>query len=389
MTSGLECNPDKLFWQSEEFLFMKNLNIVLDENIPFAREYFGHLGNLTFLPGRTITSGDLTDADALIVRSVTKVNENLLKDAHKLSYVGTCTIGTDHVDKDYLARRGISFASAPGCNRVSVGEYVISSLLACGYELSGKTFGVIGAGNTGTASGSIASLLGATVLYCDPFKEQKSSEDGLHYVSCSDALACDIVTFHVPLTRDGDYPTFHMLDEDEISDLRENQILINASRGDVWNNTALLKRKMSGSRVSLIIDVWENEPQVLTGLIPYTAIATPHIAGYSAEGKLNGTSMIASDLCHRLGIEPVHPGSLLPDLGFIAHGTEDIKSLVLQVYNPIRDDEIFRREYQGPDSFDMMRKNYPGRRQWSALRIKCSDPHQAQLLSRLGFSVYE
>ncbi len=363
------------------------MNIVLDENIPFAQEYFGQLGSLKFLPGRKITPNDLIDVDALVVRSVTKVNENLLSKASRLKYVGTCTIGTDHVDQTILQNRSISFASAPGCNKVSVGEFVIASLISKDVEINNKTFAVIGAGNTGTSSGKLASALGAKVVYYDPFKEDSSLD--LNFVSYEEALKCDIVTFHVPLTVDGQFPTLRMLDEPQINLLTDDQVFINASRGNVWNNSALLKKKRNGSKLKLFMDVWENEPVVLTDLIPYVEITTPHIAGYSAEGKLNGTSMIAKNLASCFNLSFKAPGELLPSLPQVASENESLKDLILKVYDPLRDDEIFRHQYKDAESFDLMRKNYPGRREWSALRVKCSDlnSNKAQLLKNLGFLV--
>ena len=267
------------------------MKIVVDENMPLAEALFAEFGEVVRVQGRTLTAAQLTDADVLLVRSITKVNASLLSQANKLKFVGTATIGTDHVDKTYLAENTIPFFSAPGCNKVSVGEYVISALLVMAekyqFSLSGLSLGIIGAGNTGTAVAERAAALGIAVKLCDPPKEQ--SGDQRKFVTYDEALTCDLVSFHVPLSRHGEHATFHLLDEKHIQALRPEQILINACRGEVWDNQAMLVRQQSALPLRLVMDVWENEPNVLQTLVPYTEIATPHIAGYSLEGKYRGT----------------------------------------------------------------------------------------------------
>lgn len=372
------------------------MKIVVDENIPFADEYFGDLGEVIRVPGRNIPEDALKSADALIIRSVTRVNEELVDSAPSLKYVGTCTIGTDHVDEDLLSDRKIMFQSAPGCNRISVGQYVISSLLLLARKksfcLKGKSIGIVGGGNTGSSVAFYAELLGMNVRICDPFLAATDFSSGKKYVSWSDVLDSDIVTFHVPLTKDGAYPTWHMFSDDGISAVKPGTVLINASRGDVWNNDALLARMERSGDLELIMDVWEHEPKVNVPLIGHTFLSTPHIAGYSAEGKLRGTSMIASGFCSYFGIDRKLPEERellsVSDSDFISSADDPEKvwgEMALEVYNPERDSMTFRKQYSDPASFDLMRKNYPGRREWSSKRFRTVDPEVTSLLSRAGF----
>ena len=369
------------------------MRIIIDENMPFASELFADLGEVVRLPGRKMSAEQVADADVLLVRSVTRVNEALLLKNERLKFVGTATIGTDHVDQVYLASRGIRFASAPGCNKVSVAEYVISALLVLAeryqLSLSGMTLGIIGAGNTGSALAAKASELGMLVCLCDP--PLAKAGDPRQFVDYELALSCDVVSFHVPLTRSGAYPTHHLLDAKHIAALPEGQFLINASRGEVWDNLALLLRQQSGHPLRLVMDVWEQEPEILQELVPYTEIATQHIAGYSLEGKLMGTYMLYQAYCQFAGL-PVEKQwqSLLPKAPVSQVAVEGelspalFKQLAHLVYDVRRDDARFRLGYTGAESFDAMRKHYPERREWSSLTVDGScDPR----LSALGFTL--
>ena len=370
------------------------MKIVVDENMPLAEALFAEFGEVVRVPGRTLTAAQLTDADVLLVRSITKVNASLLSQANKLKFVGTATIGTDHVDKTYLTENVIPFFSAPGCNKVSVGEYVISALLVMAekyqFSLSGLSLGIIGAGNTGTAVAERAAALGIAVKLCDPPKQQ--SGDQRKFVTYDEALTCDLVSFHVPLSRHGEHATFHLLDERRIQALRPEQILINACRGEVWDNQAMLVRQQSALPLRLVMDVWENEPNVLQTLVPYTEIATPHIAGYSLEGKYRGTYMLYEAFCQHFGYEikkqlqPMLPVADINTLSLSANVTECIlKKLIHLVYDVRRDDAIFRHKIVQPGSFDDMRKKYPERREWSSLMISAEKNND--ILVQLGFCV--
>ena len=369
------------------------MQIVIDENMPLVEQLFAPFGQIRRVPGRTMSAEQIADADLLLVRSVTRVDAALLAQNCRLQFVGTATIGTDHVDQALLAERGIAFASAPGCNRISVGEYVVSALLILAerYQLSlaGMTIGIIGAGNTGSAVAERAAALGMHVCLCDPFKAQLG--DGRDYVDYEVALGCDVVSFHVPLTHDGLAPTWHLLDAPRIATLHPEQILINACRGDVWDNAALLARQQGAAPLRLVMDVWEHEPQLMTALIPHTELATPHIAGYSLEGKLRGSYMLYEAWCQLSGQPVTVPfAELLPPapLRAVALGTAcgdaQLKALVHLVYDVRRDDACFRRHYADAASFDWMRKHYPERREWSSLQVSGDN---LATLQALGFSV--
>jgi len=372
------------------------MKIVIDENMPYARELFAPFGEICPQPGRQMTAASVADADVLLVRSVTRVDAALLAQNERLQFVGTATIGTDHVDQQLLARRQVAFHSAPGCNRISVADYVLSSLLAVtqqqGDTLHGKRVGIIGAGNTGSAVGSHLSALGCEILWCDPPLEQQG--DPRTFVSLEQALQADIVSLHVPLTRTGEHATWHLLGEAQLARLEEGQILVNACRGEVIDNQALLRLKRGGWPVTLVLDVWEGEPDVELALLPFVALATPHIAGYSLEGKARGTQMLLDAFCHHLGrAAPLDVWSLLPEPVFVAVQLGEqpdlahLTQLVHLVYDVRRDDGTFRRTIGAPGQFDLLRKHYPERRELSSLRLSGAFGEQRGTLQQLGFTL--
>ena len=276
------------------------LKIIIDENIAFAKEAFNQFGEIDLLPGNKITNNRLKDADILIVRSVTKVDEVLLKGT-PVKFVGTATIGTDHIDLDYLKKNNITFADAKGCNAYSVAEYVIVSLLhlavKLNLQLKGKTIGIVGVGNIGSKVAAFADALGMEVLLNDPPLQRQGVKRS--FVSLNEILEADIITFHVPLNKEGIDKTFHILDENKFSAIKGNTIIINSSRGAVIDNKALLKA-IREKNLKVVLDVWENEPNISIDLLKEVVIGTPHIAGYSWEGKVNGTILIYNALCEYL-----------------------------------------------------------------------------------------
>ncbi|WP_348687384.1 4-phosphoerythronate dehydrogenase [Aeromonas bestiarum] len=374
------------------------MKIVVDENMPHALELFAEFGEVIPLPGRQMQAADLQDADVLLVRSVTRVDAELLATSPRLGFVGTATIGTDHVDKALLAERGIPFFSAPGCNKYSVGDYVLSALLVLAerheLNLSEMSLAVIGAGNTGECVAGKAEALGMRVLRCDPPRARAAVQAGEAgaFVDYQSALGADIVSFHVPITREGPDATFHLLNERVIAARPAGQILVNASRGEVWDNQALLARQQSDAPLRLVMDVWEGEPEPLRALVPHTEIATPHIAGYSLEGKARGTWMLYQALCQQLG-RPARQDlqSLLPapEVRALTPGQLAdqalIKQLVHLIYDVRRDDARFRNRIELPGSFDEQRKHYPERRELSSLHV-CG-PFAGDTLARLGFGI--
>lgn len=357
------------------------MNIFYDENMPFAKEFFGDLvgknTKLTAFNGRTLTAEQVKDADVLLVRSVTKVDASLLSLNQQLKFVGTATIGVDHIDQEYLSARGITFTSSPGCNAISVAEYVLSALVILSekydFSLLNKTVGIIGAGNTGSRTSEKFKALGIEYKMHDPLLE--AAGDPRQFSSIDDVLACDIITLHVPLTRTGEHPTFHLIDESRLNQLSEEQILINACRGEVIDNQALLTLKQNGYATKLVLDVWENEPNILMPLINYAEIASAHIAGYSLEGKSRGTEMLYQALCDSQNMPKVKQLSdflPVPEIkqAEINNNYSEIllNQTVKMVYDVRRDDTIFRQQISD-FGFDHIRKTYPIRREFSSLTL--------------------
>lgn len=371
------------------------MKIVVDENMPYARELFSQFGDVVALSGRTMTADDLVDADALMVRSVTQVNESLLAKAEKLKFVGTATIGTDHLDHAFLTKQNIAFTNAPGCNAISVGDYVCSALLVVaeqqGFLLKDKKVAVIGVGNTGKQTVSRLQALGAEVMLCDPPRAEKEGKAG--FVSLETALKADIICLHVPLIKTGSNITKHLLTAELLKTIAEDAILVNSGRGDVIDNQALLSLKQAGHTMTLVLDVWENEPTPLLPLVPYATIATPHIAGYSLEGKARGTEMIYQAFCQLMGM-PVERSlsNMLPvpnveEIKINQDADQSLaKSLVHLVYDVRRDDAIFRQQIAKKGSFDEMRKNYQERREFSSLRLVNEAQHAVESMYQLGFT---
>lgn len=376
------------------------MKIFYDENMPFAEEFFRDFGELVPFSGRTLSAEQVKDADVLLVRSITQVNEALLAQNSTISFVGSATIGTDHVDKEYLSKRGIRFHSAPGCNAISVAEYVLSALVVLAerylIDLSKLTVGIVGAGNTGTRLSEKLDALGINYKLCDPLLAEKQkhpdSNDTRQYVALEEALTCDVISLHVPKTMSGEHATYQLLNKANLSQLTDKQILISACRGEVIDNDALLALKQAGHGVKLVLDVWQGEPNVLQELIAYTEIATAHIAGYSLEGKARGSEMLYQALCQHIKCtEKYRLSDFLPEpsisLVKIKQKFDQIvlNQIVKMVYDVRRDDAIFRQQL-AVQGFDSIRKNYPVRREFSALSVAISTDAYSDVPHRLGFS---
>jgi len=348
------------------------MRILLDENIPLAEHYFSAFGEVTSRPGRDITPDDAAKADILIVRSVTRVDEALLRGAD-IRFVGSCTIGTDHVDLDYLQQRGIGFAHAPGCNADAVVDYV----LACIYKLKPEAepgrccVGVVGNGNVGSRLASRLRNIGFEVKVNDP-PLQAQGQAGLD--ALRDVMACDVVSLHVPMEKQGGFPTWHLLGEAQLACLPRNALLINAARGGVLDESALLKLLTRRQDLKLALDVWENEPELCIELAQRVDIATPHIAGYSVEGKRRGTYMIYLALAQYLGQQPTLP-LLLPAVTPVATDYATVRDLILALYDPGSDTAALRQQLCSPDlpiakGFDLLRKQYPERFEFARYLIE-------------------
>ncbi|MGF6693141.1 erythronate-4-phosphate dehydrogenase [Metapseudomonas resinovorans] len=376
------------------------MQIVADENIPLVDAFFGGLGRIRRLPGRAIDAAALAEADLLLVRSVTRVDRALLAGS-PVRFVGTCTIGTDHLDLDYFTEAGIAWSSAPGCNARGVVDYVLGSLLVLaedeGVDLGSRTFGVVGAGQVGGRLVDVLRGLGWRVLVCDP---PRQAAEGGDFVDLATILhECDAISLHTPLDSGGEHPTHHLLDAGRLARLRPGAWLINASRGAVVDNQAL--RELLGRRtdVRAVLDVWEGEPRADVELARLCRIATPHIAGYSLDGKLRGTAQIHQAWCRVSGqAENVQLDELLPTpwLGELALDAScdpnwALATLCRAVYDPRRDDADFRRSLVGDEAqrraaFDALRKHYPVRREIDGLRVRLTGeaPRLAEIVRALG-----
>lgn len=371
------------------------MKILVDENMPYARELFSRLGEVKAVPGRPIPVEELNHADALMVRSVTKVNESLLS-GNPINFVGTATAGTDHVDEAWLKQAGIGFSAAPGCNAIAVVEYVFSALLMLAerdsFSLRDRTVGIIGVGNVGSRLQARLEALGIRTLLCDPPRADRGDEGDFRTLD-EVVVQADVLTFHTPLYKDGPYKTLHLADETLIRRLKPGAILINACRGPVVDNAALLARLNAGQSLSVVLDVWEGEPDLNVALLEAVDIGTSHIAGYTLEGKARGTTQVFEAYSAFIGREQsVALETLLPapEFGRITlHGPLDqatLKRLVHLVYDVRRDDAPLRKVAGIPGEFDKLRKNYLERREWSSLYVMCDDASAAALLQKLGFN---
>nr|WP_274387328.1 4-phosphoerythronate dehydrogenase PdxB [Rahnella ecdela] len=368
---------------------------MVDENMPYAVELFSRLGNVQAVPGRPIPQDALNDADALMVRSVTKVNESLLA-GKPVKFVGTATAGTDHVDDAWLTSTGIGFSAAPGCNAIAVVEYVFSSLLILaqrdGFQLRDKTVGIIGVGNVGSRLNARLEALGVRTLLCDPPRADRG--DAGEFFPLEKLVAeADILTFHTPLNMSGPYATHHLVDADLLARLPADRILINACRGEVVDNAALLDALNGSKKLTAVLDVWEPEPDLSLALLDKVAIGTAHIAGYSLEGKARGTTQVFEAFSQFIGQPQTVPlESLLPAPEFAevtlsgALSEAKLLRLIHLVYDVRRDDRPLRRVAGKPGEFDKLRKFYEERREWSSLRVICDDAATADVLKKLGFN---
>jgi erythronate-4-phosphate dehydrogenase len=380
------------------------MRIVADANIPFVRECFSSVGEVRVLSGREITPQVVADADALLVRSITAVNEPLLAGS-KVRFVGTATIGFDHVDVSYLQRSGIGFASAPGSNANSAAEYVIAGLLEIGRRrrilLEGKSIGVIGVGNVGGRVARKCEGLGMRVVRNDPPLQRQTSDP--QYVGLEALYDCDFITIHTPLTREGIDKTFHLADAFFFAQLKPGAVFVNASRGAVVETAALKAAIRAGRLGAVVLDVWEGEPNIDVELLGMVDLASPHIAGYSFDGKVAGMIMIYRSLCERFGLAPefdVTDFLPVPEIPRLEVETGDagddelLARIAERIYSISRDDRDTRQIANQPREsrgrfFDSLRKNYPVRREFQNTTVALDKPCEslARKLRGIGFVV--
>jgi len=369
-----------------------NMNIVADENIPGLDTWFADLGSITRVPGRNLSRAQLAEADILLVRSVTEVNEALLEGT-PVRFVGSCTIGTDHLDTAWLERQGIAWSAAPGCNANSVVEYVFCTLAALDIDWRDRRFGIVGCGNVGGTLQRRLRALGIPCKIYDPWLTDNPDAADLATV-----LQQDVICLHAPLVKGGEHPSHHMIDAKALAAIRPGAVLISAGRGAVVDNAALLSLLEQSAPFTCVLDVWENEPDINLDLLAKVDLGSPHIAGYSHDGKLAGTRLVREALNRALslpqaniGSEPVEAPRAIAtsESGFAA-----IRALLLQMYDPRADDQRLRaaagQAREGAQTmaiaFDQLRKQYPRRLEFSHYRLEAPqlDAATRQQLDILG-----
>ncbi|ASP39577.1 4-phosphoerythronate dehydrogenase [Bacterioplanes sanyensis] len=377
------------------------MRILADENIPLIDEFFADLGTIERRPGRQLCRDDLLHTDVLLVRSVTRVDQSLLEGT-PVKFVATATIGTDHIDTDYLTANNIGFASSPGCNAQAVVDYVLSALSVL-TDTRGQTFtdlsvGIVGVGNVGGLLRQRLETMGVTVMAVDPFKQP---EDVGELVSLQQALQADVVTLHTPLTLDGPHPTHHLIGAEQLAAMRPDACLINTCRGGVVDGQALKAHLNDHGDFEAVLDVWEHEPYLDLALMQRALIATPHIAGYSLDGKMRGTEMIYHAVSEFLGL-PVRCklAQFLPEPGIKRVNFSDnipvhqaLRTAIRASYEIRVDDGVMRAAMRRSEdqraTFDQLRRDYPLRRDIPVLKVgvpaRCLDLGKA--LEAAGFDV--
>jgi len=382
------------------------MKIIADANIPFVAECFSSIGEVKVIGGREITPRIVSDADVLLVRSITPVGADLLTGS-KVRFVATATIGFDHIDVDFLRRNNIGFASAPGSNANSAAEYIIAGLLEIGQkydiDLEDKSIGIIGVGNVGGRVAKKCGSLGMRIYLNDPPLQRQTGE--AKYLPLKELFDCDFITFHTPLTFEGVDNTYHLADEKFFKSLKERCVFFNASRGGVVDSKALKAPIRSGRLRAVVLDVWENEPNIDLELLEIVDIGTPHIAGYSLDGKIAGMIMIYKAACKYFGleaeldIEDFLPEPAIPKLRIDPNADNEqamLANAVQKIYDIREDDVRLRRileksvEKRG-EFFDSLRKNYPIRREFQNTQIVLESPCKSisNKLAGIGFKEVE
>lgn len=373
------------------------MKIVADRNMPNVEKLFGGFGDVVYADGRNLQVEDVCDADALLVRSVTKVNEALLAGS-RVKFVGSATIGVDHVDQAYLNDRGIGFSSAPGCNADAVGDYVISALsylyMNMGVRWLETKIGILGVGNVGGTLYRRLTSAGCQVCAYDPYKEAVGAD--FNFVELEELLACDVICLHAPLTKEGEHATTKLLNDRLLRGIRPGTSLISAGRGGVVDELALLDRsdQLEGE-IHLVMDVWDGEPNISMNTFRQADLVSPHIAGYSRQGREMGSWMVYQSFCEFFGLpmnisrQDVISAGALRDIHVSDEGDrhEVVARACAAVYDVARDDGRMRRAYLSSDKnvpFDWLRKNYVERDELNTCRIEAGQ--YTGLLQALGFS---
>lgn len=371
------------------------MKVVVDDKVPFLEGVLDRFFDVVYKPGDQIGHNDLVDADALLIRTRTQCSNTLLQNT-AIKMIATATIGYDHIDTEYCSKAGIEWRNAPGCNAWAVEQYVVAAILELAVKYSlpvdQLTLGVVGVGHVGSKVAAAGEALGMRVLLCDPPRQRV---EGGNFVPLATILEeCDIITFHVPLTVEGEDRTYHMADDFFFAKLRRMPIIINSSRGEVVMGDALKRALIARSVKGAVLDVWEKEPNIDVELLRLVDIATPHIAGYSVEGKANGTTMAVREISQffGLGINDWYPQSVPKPLNSLIGATGDafpdyLYGLVSRAYRVVNDDLSLRLT---PSGFEHLRAQYAFRNEFSAYTIEDNgtlDKEWIERFKQLGFQV--
>jgi len=373
------------------------MKIVIDDKIPYIRGAFEGVAEVIYLPGSKTTPEVVKDADAIVTRTRTICNENLLAGS-SVKFIATATIGYDHIDTDYCDAAGIKWTNAPGCNSKSVEQYIASTLMVLAerknLQLKDMCIGVVGVGNVGSKVARICKLFGMKVLLNDPPRER--AEGSASFVSLKQMMdEANIITLHVPLNMKGDDATVHLGNEAFFSGLKRKPIFINSCRGEVVDTLAVKAALKSNQISGFVCDCWENEPDIDLELLSMTEIATPHIAGYSKDGKATGTQMSVHAISQFFGLglenwnpsgveQPANPVFELDGTGLSEQ--EIIAKAILHTYDIRNDDQDFRKNTA---QFEQLRGDYPVRREFPAFTIVPKNVSEGTLevLKKLGFHI--
>ncbi len=367
------------------------MKLIADDKIPFLKGIPEQFAEVEYLPLKDFTHDRIKDADVLMIRTPNKCTRQLLENT-RVKFIASTTIGFDHIDIDYCREAGIQWTNSPGCNAVSVGQYMLAMLVELSrkknFSLHEKTLGIVGVGNVGKQVERMYQAYGLHYLKCDPPRQQ--AEQSNDFVSLTEiASQCDIISFHVPLTFSGEYPTYHMAGEAFFESLQRKPYIINVARGSVHDTQSLLKAKRNGLIEDMVLDCWENEPNISMELLNETLIATPHVAGFSADGKANGTRMCLEAISKEFGIripdlnnltQPAAP--VCPDIDLNQFKSNRIEEAVLTTFSPLKEDTRLR---QNPDKFEYLRTHYDNPREFSAYKILNASPEEQAILTGLGF----
>lgn len=373
------------------------MKIVADDKIPFLKGALESHAEVIYVPGKQINNEILKDSDALLIRTRTKCTASLL-DRTKVRFIGTATIGFDHIDTQYCNKHKIAWTNAPGCNSSSVQQYIAAVLLRISsksnFNLKDKTLGIIGVGNVGSKVEKFARAMGMNVLLNDPPRASKEGKKNFHNLNVV-LSESDIVTVHVPLNIVGKDYTYHLFNEDKFKKIKKGSWFINSSRGEVTDTFALKKVLSSGKLAGVVIDVWENEPDIDPELLNQVFIATPHIAGYSTDGKANGTAMVVNSLSKYFNLPGDNwypenvPSPPFSSISIDCKGKpeeEIVREAVIHTYNIDEDDARLRHS---PSNFEKQRGDYPLRREFTSYTVdlKGGTEKVRQILEAIGYKI--